>query len=161
MKYQKISSLFFSLILSTFLLTSTTYADWKRAEILGGIGREFPGPHYLLHNKDELNLNAGQVEQLKKLRSSSKKAKTRKYADIEILRIELKEILDKESVDKKAVEDKIETIGSLYTQLAKDRVINRLAARELLTDKQFQTWETIIEERVSHGWLDKKHRRKD
>lgn len=159
MKYQKISFVFFSLILSTFFLTSATYADSKKGEILGGIGREFPNPHYLLHNKDELKLNANQVEQLKKLKFSSIKAKAQKYADLKIQKIELKEILDEKSIDKKAVGKKIETIGRLYTQIAKDRVITRLAARELLTEKQFQKWETIIEDRVVASWPPKKQRK--
>jgi Spy/CpxP family protein refolding chaperone len=149
----------FSLILSTFLLTSTTYADWKKGDILKGIGREFPNPHYLLHNKAELKLNANQVDQLKKLSYSSKKAKAQKYADLKIHRIELKEILDSKKVDKKAVKNKIQSIGNLYTQIAKDQVITRLAARELLTDKQFQKWEMIIEDRVVSNWPPKKQRK--
>jgi Spy/CpxP family protein refolding chaperone len=152
MEYKKISFTLFSLILSAFLLTTTAYADWKKADILKDIGCEFPNPQYLLHNRDVLKLNANQVDQLKKLKFSSKKAKAQKYADLKIHRIELNEILDGKSVDKRAVESKIELIGNLYTQIAKDKVVTRLAARELLTDKQFQKWGTIIEDRIVSSW---------
>lgn len=152
MKVKNISFILFSLILSTFLLASITHADWQKGGILKGVGSEFPNPQYLLHNKDALKLNANQVDQLKKLKFNSKKVKAQNYADLEIQQIELNEMLDGKSVDKKAVESKIETIGKLYTQIAKDKLVTRLAARELLTDKQFQKWQMIIEDRVVSNW---------
>ncbi len=95
----------------------------------------------LLHKKGELGLNDDQVAKLKKLKSSSKKAKIRTSADIQILEIEFKELLDEKSVDKKAVESKIDAIGNLRTQIIKDCVNTKLTARELLTNEQLEKLE--------------------
>ena len=107
---------------------------------LSDICNNLPCPGSLLHKRDELGLNDNQVTQLKKLKSSSKKAKIRKSADIKILEIELKEILDAKSVDKKAMNHKIDAIGNLQSQIIKDCVDTKLTARELLTDEQLQKY---------------------
>ena len=114
--------------------------SWESG-VLGEICSNLPCPGSLLHKKDELGLNDDQVTQIKELKSSSKKAKVRKSADIQILEIELKELLDEKSVDKKAVESKIDAIGNLRTQIIKDCVNTKLTAREILTDEQLQKLE--------------------
>ncbi len=116
-------------------------ADSSGCGKMGEICGNLPCPRTLLHKKDKLGLNDDQVAQLKKLKSSSKKAKVRKSADIQILEIELKELLDEKSVDKKAVESKIDAIGNLRTQIIKDCVNTKLTARELLTNEQLEKLE--------------------
>lgn len=115
--------------------------DWCKSGALSEICNNLPCPAKLLHKTEELGLNDDQVTQLKKLKSSSKKARIKKVADIQILEIELKELLDNKSIDKKAVDEKIDAIGNLRTQIIKSCINTKLTARELLTNEQLQKLE--------------------
>jgi Spy/CpxP family protein refolding chaperone len=152
--------MFFLFILSISLFTTLAYADWKKSGILGGLKVNLPGPRLLLDNKDDLGLKADQEAQLKKLKFSSKKDKARKWADMEILRIELHELMDNKSVDKKAVEEKIDAIGNLYIKIIKISVNTKLSAREILTDDQFRKWNAIMKEKPARGGWGKERGRK-
>lgn len=111
--------------------------------ILEGACAVLPSPCGLLCQKDELGLNNDQVDKLKKLKSSAKKNKIKKKADLKILAIELQEILDEKSVDKTAMESKLEAIGKLRTQFARDCINTKLASRELLSAEQLKKWGTL------------------
>lgn len=142
----------FSLIIFALLLTSTAHADRRKIGILHDIRDILPCPIVLLDHADEFNLTEDQAVQIKKLKYSFKKAKTKTKADIKILEIELRELLDMKTVDKKTVEEKIEAIGELYVQKAKKCVSNRLEVRKLLTDEQLKKWETFGNKARSYNY---------
>lgn len=128
------------------------YGGWGRGDcgkgggggdFMGGICANLPTPCGLLSHKDELGLNDDQVSELKKLKSSSKKAKVKQYAEIQILNIELQELLDEKKVDKDAVYAKLEAVGALRIKKSKSCVDTKLTARGLLTAEQLKKWEGL------------------
>ena len=119
---------------------------WKHGgggDSLGGICDNLPTPCGLLCQKDELGLTDEQESELKKLKSSSQKAKVKRHADIQILKIEIQELLDEKTVDKDAVYAKLEEIGKLRTTKAKNCIDTKLTARKLLTAEQLKKWEAV------------------
>ncbi len=128
------------------------YGGWGRGDcgkgggggdFLGGICANLPTPCELLCKKDKLGLTDEQESKLKKLKSSSKKAKVKRHAEIQILTIELQELLDEKSVDKDAVYAKLEAVGALRIKKGKNCIDTKLTARGLLTAEQLKKWEAL------------------
>ncbi len=101
-----------------------------------------PSPCGLLYKRDDLGLDDGQLAELKQLKSSARKIKIKRLAELQLLKLELQDLLDKAGIDEKAVEAKLDTIGSLRTRIAKDCVNAKLAARKVLTAEQLKKWNT-------------------
>ncbi len=114
-----------------------------KGSLMGEACGNLPSPRGLLCKKDELGLDDNQVSKLKQLKSSSKKNKVKKHADLQILKIEIQELLDGESVDKNAVYAKLDVIGNLRIQMARDCFNTKLAAQVLLTPDQLKKWKAV------------------
>ncbi len=122
MKTKSIFSLAIILMLSFFLLVSLTSA-------------QEPEPQKQ-RVKAGLELTPEQKNKMMETRLNFEKDKIKLRADMKIAQLELRSLMREEELNKAEIYKKIEYLGGLKTQLAKNRVDQRIAIREILTKEQ-------------------------
>jgi len=110
-------------VMAVLLLTGSTFSQ----EMMGRMG---------LGRWDQMDLTEEQLEKIKDIKTSLMKEVTPLCTKLKTLRAELDELLIAEKPDMGAVNKKIDTIGSLRTQIQKKRIAQHLKVRELLTEEQ-------------------------
>jgi Spy/CpxP family protein refolding chaperone len=124
MKTKSILSLAIIMMLSFFLLVSLPYAqapEKQQKRIKAG-----------------LELTPEQKENIRKTRLNFQKDKIKLKADLKIAQLELKSLLREEKLNRGEIYGKIEYLGDLKTQLAKNRLDQRMAIRDILTKEQLE-----------------------
>lgn len=122
MKTKRIFSLAIILMLSFFLLVSLTSA-------------QEPEPQKQ-RVKTSLELTPVQKDKMMETRLNFEKDKIKLRADMKIAQLELRSLMREEELNKAEIYKKIEYLGDLKTQLAKNRVDQRMAIRDILTKEQ-------------------------
>ena len=77
-----------------------------------------------------------QKEKIRDTRLNFQKDKIKLKADMKIAQLELKSLMREEELNRGEIYGKIEYLGDLKTQLAKNRVDQRMAIRDILTKEQ-------------------------
>jgi Spy/CpxP family protein refolding chaperone len=86
--------------------------------------------------KARIELTQEQKEKIRDTRLDFQKQNIRLKADLKIARLELQSLMADEEADKAKIYQKIEEIGALRTRLAKNRVDQKMAIRDILTKEQ-------------------------
>ncbi|MGB2696247.1 MAG: hypothetical protein WBD28_00135 [Candidatus Zixiibacteriota bacterium] len=124
MKTKSIFSLAIIMMLSFFLLVSLPYAQAPEKQ--------------KQRVKARLELTPEQKEKIMETRLNFQKDKIKLKADMEIAQLELKSLMREEELNRGEIYGKIEYLGDLKTQLAKNRVDQRMAIRDILTKEQLE-----------------------
>ena len=122
MKIKRILSVVIILILSLFLLVSLSFAQKPEKQEK--------------RMKAGLELTPEQKERIMETRLNFQKDKIKLRADMKIAQLELKSLMREEELNRSEIYRKIDYIGNLKTQLAKNRVDQRMAIRDILTKEQ-------------------------
>lgn len=86
--------------------------------------------------KAKLELTQEQKEKIRDTRLDFQKQNIKLKADLKIARLELRSLMADEEADKAKIYQKIEEISALRTELAKNRVDQKMAVRDILTKEQ-------------------------
>lgn len=86
--------------------------------------------------KARIELTQEQKEKIRDTRLDFQKQNIRLKADLKIARLDLRSLMADEEADKAKIYQKIEDIGTLRTKLAKNRVDQKMALRDILTKEQ-------------------------
>ncbi len=97
--------------------------------------------------QEQLGIDEGQAEQLRKIQKQQQKAHIRLRADMEIARMELDELLFADAVDETAVGVKVGEIAQLQTEVLTSRTDGRLAVRKILSAEQARKLEQLRQRR--------------
>ncbi|MFQ5647450.1 MAG: hypothetical protein ACE5GM_11005 [bacterium] len=100
------------------------------------LGNSLPCPCFLLKKSDELKLTARQQGDLKTIKLAIQKEVISNYAQVKILKLELQNVLEQKTVDTKKADRFIGRIAEYLADTAKDCLVARLKARQLLTESQ-------------------------
>lgn len=122
MKTKRIFTLGIILILSFFLLVSLTSAQEPKKE--------------KQRTKARLELTPEQKDRIMEIRLNFQKDKIKLRADIKIAQLELKSLMREDQLNKAEIYRQIEYLGDLKTQMAKNRLDQRMAMRDILTKEQ-------------------------
>ena len=122
MKTKRIFSSAIILILSFFLLVSITSAQEPKV------------PKQRV--KTGLELTQDQKDNMMQAHLNFEKDKIKLRADMKIAQLELRSLMREEELNKAEIYKKIEYLGDLKIQLAKNRVDQRMAIRDILTKEQ-------------------------
>ena len=124
MKTKSIFSLAIILMLSLFLLVSLPYAQAPEKQ--------------QKRLKAGLELTPEQKDKIKMTRLNFQKDKIKLKADMKIGQLELRSLMREDELNRGEIYRKIEYLGDLKTQLAKNRVDQRMAIRDILTKEQLE-----------------------
>jgi len=122
MKAKRLFSLGIILVLSFFLLVSLTSSQEPKKE--------------KQRTKARLELTPEQKDRIMETRLNFQKENIKLKADIKIAQLELKSLMREEELNKAQIYRQIEYVGDLKTQMAKNRVDQRMAMRDILTKEQ-------------------------
>lgn len=122
MKIKRILSTATILMLSFFILFSLSFAQKPEKQEK--------------RVKAGLELTPEQKDKIMETRLNFQKDKIKLKADMKIAQLELKSLMREEELNKTEIYKKIEYLGNLKTQLAKYRVDQRMAIRDILTKEQ-------------------------
>lgn len=86
--------------------------------------------------KAKIELTQEQKEKMRDTRLNFQKQNIRLKADLKIAGLELRSLMADEEADKAKIYQKIEEISALRTKLAKSRVDQKMAIRDILTKEQ-------------------------
>jgi hypothetical protein len=122
MKTKRILSTTIILIMSLFLLVSLSFAQKPEKQEK--------------RVKAGLELTSEQKDRIMETRLNFQKDKIKLKADMKIAQLELKSLMREDELNKSEIYRKIDYIGDIKTQLAKNRVDQRMAIRDILTQEQ-------------------------
>jgi Spy/CpxP family protein refolding chaperone len=122
MKIKRILSVVIILMLGLFLLVSLSFAQKPEKQEK--------------RVKAGLELTPEQKERIMETRLNFQKDKIKLKADLKIAQLELKSLMREDELNRSEIYGKIDYIGDLKTQLAKYRVDQRMAIRDILTKEQ-------------------------
>ena len=92
--------------------------------------------HFLLDNGEELGLSDDQINQIKELKLSTKKALITKDAEIEVLAMDVQAEMHKETIDKEALHRLIDKKYDLKKEKAKSIASAYAALKGIVTKEQ-------------------------
>jgi Spy/CpxP family protein refolding chaperone len=122
MKTKRILSTTIILIMSLFLLVSLSFAQKPEKQEK--------------RVKAGLELTPEQKDRIMETRLNFQKDKIKLKADMKIAQLELKSLMREDELNKSEIYRKIDYVGDIKTQLAKNRVDQRIAIRDILTKEQ-------------------------
>jgi hypothetical protein len=102
------------MILVAALCTTTCYADYgskycKKTESYDGLeGKLFYKAHFILNNEEELGLSEKQVDQIRKLKTDTKKDLINKKAQIDLIGVDIKTQMWEDPMDLDAMNELVE-----------------------------------------------------
>lgn len=101
---------------------------------------------FYLKFDEKIGLSESQIEELKTIRDDSEKTAIRMKAEIKTLMVDLKSMLGEDSIDLTRAKSLIKKFADLKAELHFARLEASVKAREVLTAKQLEKIESLMEE---------------
>ncbi|MFI5304203.1 MAG: Spy/CpxP family protein refolding chaperone [Nitrospiria bacterium] len=112
---------------------------WELHGQQGHHGRRFGNAAaHLLHMKERLGLNQGQIDELKKLRDAYRVENTVNEAKLKVDKEELREFLQEDSINTEKAEAKIKEIGTLEVSIRTSSVKQLAKIKTIIPKEQMK-----------------------
>jgi len=124
---KKSSVIFLLTLMMIFILTSLCFASRAKGRI----------------PSKKLDLTSEQKEKIRDVRLNLEKERVKLKADLKIAQLGLKDLSQQKNPSPEKIYGKIDQIGDLRTKLQKNRVTKKLGIREVLTDEQWEKFQSL------------------